>query len=346
MALDVSVVIPINSRFDVFAHCLEALAEQTYPADRYEVLAVANGVEGAALDELRALIGAFEPRYGGRLRLVEVDRASIALARNAGIGAARGAVILQINEDAVLSPTALAQHWAGHEEFGFDPHCVLLGGREFTAALRRRLFNYLYEAAGLYTPLHWRRPRFAGNYQWFVTCNLSCTAEAYDRFGCYDPAYVWGSDTALGCRWQQAGVMRLFVDTSIRAYHLHELSFAGHRGNCLKRAPFQFRQATGRLPHEVTEDERTRLRSVIEASRAEIAAFEADLQRLEAEFAGPEAFAGASVMGIPTRTLREFDYVTASLLQNYRFYLYCSEVLRLSEPAEGASAREQQRQVG
>ena len=285
--LDISVVVPIHSRFDVFGRCLEALAEQTYAPHRYEVLAVANGVGPGAMAELRGLIDSFQPRYGGRLRLIEVQQASIALARNAGIEAAEGALILQTNEDAILSPTALAQHWAAHEEFGFNPRCVLLGGREFPAHYRRHLFNYLYEAAALYSPLHHRIPRFTGAYQWFVTCNLTCTAEAYDRFGRYEPAYVWGSDTALGRRWQQADVVTVFVDTSIQSYHLHELTYAGHRSNCLKRARFQFHQATGHWPWEATQAERERMGRVVEASSAEVAAFEAELMRLEQEFAGP-----------------------------------------------------------
>jgi GT2 family glycosyltransferase len=328
---DISVVVPLNSRFDVFAHCLEGLANQTFAPERYEVLAVANGVGPDQMAELRRLIDAWQGRYGGRLRLVEVEQASIALARNAGIREAEGAVIMQINEDAVLSRTALEQHWAAHEGFGFNPRCVLLGGREFPDAYRRRLFNYLYEAAALYMPLHQPRPRFMGDYQWFVTCNLSCLAEAYERFGCYDPAYAWGSDTELGRRWEQAGFMDLYVDTSIRGYHLHELTFEGYRNNCIKRAPFQFRREAGHWPSEATPDEREEARLALGDDGLDVAAFEADLVRLEQEFPGPDAFAGTSVMGKPARTLREFNYLVTPLLKAYRKHLHYAELVRLME---------------
>ncbi len=327
----ISVVIPINSRFDVFARCLEGLANQTFAPERYEVLAVANGVEADGLAELRGLIDAWQPRYGGRLRLVEIGQASIALARNAGIRAAEGTVIMQINEDAVLSRTALAQHWAAHEEFGFNPRCVLLGGREFPAAYRRRLLNYLYEAAALYMPLHRRRPRFMGDYQWFVTCNLSCLAEAYERFGLYDPAFAWGSDTELGRRWEKACCMDLYVDTGIQGYHLHELSFEGYRANCIKRAAYQFRRETGRWPSEATAGERDEAREALGETDLDAAAFEADMRRLEDEFPGPDAFAGTSVMGRPARTLPEFDYLVTPLLKAYRRHLHYTELLRLME---------------
>ncbi len=327
----ISVVIPINSRFDIFARCLEGLANQTFAPERYEVLPVANGVDAEGMRELRALIDAWQPRYGGRLRLIEIEQASIALARNAGIAAAEGTVIMQINEDAVLSRSALEQHWAAHEEWGFNPRCVLLGGREFPDAYRRRLFNYLYEAAALYMPLHRRRPRFMGDYQWFVTCNLSCLAEAYERFGLYDPAFTWGSDTELGRRWEKAGCMDLYVDTSIQGYHLHDLTFEGYRGNCTKRAPCQFRRETGRWPSEATDEEREEAREALAEAELDAPAFEADMRRLEAEFAGPDDFAGTTVLGRPARTLSEFDYLVTPLLKAYRKHLHYTELLRLME---------------
>lgn len=326
---DISVVVPLNSRFDVFAFCLEGLWNQTFGAERYEVLAVANGVGPQQIGELRRLIDTWKARYGERLRLIEVEQASIALARNVGIREAEGAVIMQINEDAVLSRTALEQHWTAHEEFGFDPRCVLLGGRSFPAAYRRRFFNYLYEAASLYMPLHQPRPRFMGDYQWFVTCNLSCLAEAYERFGLYDPAFTWGSDTELGRRWEKANCMDLYVDTGIHSYHLHELTFEGHRGNCLKRAPFQFRRETGRWPCEATEEERQEAREGLEADELDVAAFEAELLRLEAEFPGPDAFAGMTVMGKQAPTLRDFNYLITPRMKAYRKHLHYAELLRL-----------------
>jgi tetratricopeptide (TPR) repeat protein len=326
---DISVVVPLNSRFDVFAYCLEALWNQTFGAERYEVLAVANGVGPQEMAELQRLIEAWQGRYGERLRLIEVEEASIALARNAGIRQAEGAVIMQINEDAVLSRTALEQHWAAHEEFGFNARCVLLGGRSFPAAYLRRFFNYLYEASWLYMPLHLSRPRFMGDYQWFVTCNLSCLAEAYERFGFYDPAFTWGSDTELGYRWQKAQCMNLYVDTSIQGYHLHELTFAGHRSNCLKRAPFQFHLRSGRWPCEATEKERQEARDALEAQELDVPAFEAELLRLETEWPGPDAFAGVTVMGKEAHTLRELNFLITPLLKSYRAHLFWAELLRL-----------------
>ena len=326
---DISVVVPLNSRFDVFAFCLEGLWNQTFGAERYEVLTVANGVGPQEIGELRRLIDTWKARYGERLRLIEVEQASIALARNAGIREAEGAVIMQINEDAVLSRTALERHWAAHEEFGFNPRSVLLGGRSFPAAYHRRFFNYLYEAAGLYMPLHQPHPRFLGDYQWFVTCNLSCPAEAYERFGFYDPTYAWGSDTELGWRRERAGCLDLHVDTGIHGYHLHDLTFEGHRSNCLKRAPFQFRLRTGRWPCEATEEERQEARDAVQADGLDLAAFEAELRRLEAEWPGPNAFAGMTVMGKQAATLREFHFLITPLIKVYRRRLHFAELLRL-----------------
>ena len=189
-------------------------------------------------------------------------------------------------------------------------------------------------------PLHQPRPRFLGDYQWFVTCNLSTLAQAHEQFGLYDPAFTWGSDTELGRRWEKARCMDLYVDTGIQSYHLHDLTFAGHRANCLKRAPFQFRRETGRWPCEATEEERQEAREALAADELDVAAFEAEMVRLEAEFPGPDAYEGTTVMGKRAPTLRDFNYLLTPLIKNYRKHLHYAELLRLMARAgEEVAAR-------
>ncbi|MHC4593223.1 MAG: glycosyltransferase, partial [Planctomycetota bacterium] len=224
VSTDLSAVVPVHDGFDVFDRCLDALHGQTLPAERCEVLAVANGVDGDARRELASIVERWQRHLGERLRLLEIEAASIALARNEGIRHARGRIVLQINADAILSRTALAEHYAEHERTGFDPRCVVIGGREFPPLYLTSLFNYLHESIPLYTALHQKRPRFLADSNWFVTCNLSCLKEAYERFGVYDPSFAWGSDQELGMRWEKHDV-RMYVNTNIVGYHLHWLSF-------------------------------------------------------------------------------------------------------------------------
>jgi hypothetical protein len=332
------VIVPAHGRFDVLEQCLEALCCQSFPAERYEILVVANGLDEPAAAHTDSVAARCRPHLGDRLQIIHVDQASIPLARNEGIRHARGQIVLQINLDAILSRTALAEHYAEHEAFGFDPRCVISGGRRFSESYRRRLFNYLYEAIPLYTALHQPRPRFLADARWFVTCNLSCMREAYEMFGTYDPSYVWGSDTEMGRRWEEKHGARIYVNTNIIGYHLHELSFDFWKSKCIEAVPYWFRRTMGMSPEEMPPDARQALREDLDASDLDAAGLESEMRRIEAAFTGPESFVGETVMGERVYTLSDFTWRIRALLKQYRTLLQQMELWRIVEHSRAGDA--------
>ncbi len=328
---DISVVVPAHSRFDVLDRCLDALHTQTFPPERYEVLVVANGVADDAKKELAAVLDRWRPSFDSRLRELEIEGASIPLARNAGVEHARGRIVLQINEDTALSRPALQQHFAAHERQGFDPRYAVVGGRHFMDSYKQSLFNYVYEAGPLYTPLHSPVPPFRGDCRWFVTCNVSSPREAYERFGAFDPAFKWGSDTELGARWQDAGCVNI-VDTNIISYHLHTLSFESYKRNRMERVPFRFRMSTGRWPWEATDEDVREARLDLNRFRLlglDLERADADVRRLEAAFEGPSKFTSETVMGIPVQRLDDFVALLSDLVVFHGAMLHYVELLEL-----------------
>ncbi|MHC5033491.1 MAG: glycosyltransferase [Planctomycetota bacterium] len=338
VSTDLSVVVPVHDGFDVFDRCLDALHGQTLPAERCEVLVVANGVDGDARRELISIVERWQRHFGERLRLVEVEQASIALARNEGIRYASGRIVLQINADAVLSRTALAEHYAEHERMGFDPRCVVIGGREFPPLYLTSLFNYLHESIPLYTALHQKRPRFLAASNWFVTCNLSCLKEAYERFGVYDPSFAWGSDQELGMRWEKRDV-RMYVNTNIVGYHLHWLSFDSWRGKCITGTPHWFRRHMGMTPEELPASGRQAVRDTLDECEFNMHDVEREIRRVEESFNGPESFSGESIMGVRVRTLAELNSCLRRLLKDYRTQLQYAEIWKRIESAAEAPAQ-------
>jgi len=335
---DISVIVPAHGRLDVLEQCLEALCCQTFPAERYEVVLVANGLDEPAAGQMSALTARCRSHFGDRLRVIQVGQASIPLARNEGIRNARGQIVLQINLDAILSRTALAEHYAEHEGFGFDPRYVICGGRRFPESYKRSLFNYLYEAIPLYTALHQPRPRFLADAAWFVTCNLSCMREAYDMFGTYDPSYVWGSDTEMGRRWEEKHGVHIYVNTNIVGYHLHKLSFDFWKSKCIEAVPYWFRRSTGMSPEEMPADARRALREKLDASDLDAASLESEMRRLEAAFSSPESFAGETVMGERVYTLNDFTWRIRALLKQYRIFLQHMELWRIVQRTRAGGA--------
>lgn len=88
----VSVVIPVFNDAERLEMCLRALEDQTYPADRYEVILVDNGSD-ASMEGLAA-------GFAGT-RVAYEDRPGSYAARNKGVSLARGEVVAFTDSDCV-----------------------------------------------------------------------------------------------------------------------------------------------------------------------------------------------------------------------------------------------------
>jgi GT2 family glycosyltransferase len=99
----VSVVVPTANRAPLLADCLETLVAQDYPADRYEVIVVHNGLPR---EVARPACGPrrTDPPAVHHLRIA--GRPDANAARNAGLRVARGDPLCLVDDD-VLIPT----HW-------------------------------------------------------------------------------------------------------------------------------------------------------------------------------------------------------------------------------------------
>lgn len=115
MSVPVSVVIPHYHDLKGLELCLQALAGQTYPTDRFEiVVADNNSPEGE--EAVRAAIG-------GRARLVTVTEKGAGPARNGGVAVSGGGILAFTDSDCVPEPEWLAEGLAALSDYDF------IGGR-------------------------------------------------------------------------------------------------------------------------------------------------------------------------------------------------------------------------
>jgi glycosyltransferase involved in cell wall biosynthesis len=113
----ISVVIPVWNSPDLLAKCLAAIAAQTYPRDRYEVLVVDNG----STDETDAVARSFS-----FVTLLTEPIASSYRARNRGLQSARGDYVAFTDADCIPSPQWLAAAArAAHQ----NPQAAILAGQ-------------------------------------------------------------------------------------------------------------------------------------------------------------------------------------------------------------------------
>jgi GT2 family glycosyltransferase len=204
-----SVIVPTFRRPAALARCLEALASQTIPRERFEVVVADDGSEVPPRD----VVAAFTDRLG--ITLVEAPHGGPAAARNAAVSRAHGRYLALTDDDCVPAPTwlaALERTLARHPD-------ALVGGRVENAlvenpmaAASQLLISYLYE---YFTRLH--SPQ-----RFFTTNNVACSTSAFAEVGGFDVDSL--ADTAedrdLCDRWTRSGRPLVF-DVDALVYHHH-----------------------------------------------------------------------------------------------------------------------------
>jgi hypothetical protein len=107
---DLSVVVSVHGSCDRVAACLGALAAQTLPADRFEVVVVVHGAGSSARDAVERVTRG--PLAGHEVELVDAVAASSAAARNVGVGLARAPWTTFVDGTDTPAPTHLETLYA------------------------------------------------------------------------------------------------------------------------------------------------------------------------------------------------------------------------------------------
>lgn len=115
----ISVIIPVYRDRKRLEFCLNHLADQSYPADRYEIIVVDNGSDN--FDSIKALV----QRHDNALIVQEPTPGSYA-ARNKGIAVARGEILAFTDADCLPSHTWLE---AGSRYLVDNSRCGAVGGQ-------------------------------------------------------------------------------------------------------------------------------------------------------------------------------------------------------------------------
>lgn len=174
----VSVVIPVFNDPRLEA-CLEALARQALPRDRFEVIVVDNGSEAPQ----RELVERYD-----FARFAEEPKPGSFAARNTALPLTRGEVLAFTDADCVPDPEWLSAGLAALEAAGGN---ALIGGRvdvfpEVAGAPRT------LELLDIALAFDQRRTIERGGYA--VTANLIAPRSAFDTVGDFNEALLSGSD--------------------------------------------------------------------------------------------------------------------------------------------------------
>lgn len=208
----ISVVVPTYNRLDTLRHVIPSLLAQDLRRGEFEVLvADSNSTDGTR--EFLAAVSAEHPN----VRHLPGPYTGRAMARNAGIAAAQGRIVLFTDADIIASSDLLSRHLAHHESEG-PPKAVV--GMEvqvdsFEAYLTKKSHR------GLRAPLHGTKPKKL-SWLYFLTGNASAPKAELDRVGRFDEDFTgYGhEDLELGYRLQHGGVPIVYEPGAVN-YHWH-----------------------------------------------------------------------------------------------------------------------------
>jgi GT2 family glycosyltransferase len=210
---EISVVVPTYNRLETLAPVLPTLLAQDLAPSEFEVLVCdSNSTDGTAeflakMHEEHPNVRHLPGAYSGR-----------AAARNAGIDAAQGEVVLFNDSDIFASPDLLSQHLRHHRArrkiavVGLEVQV-----KDYADYLHKR--DHPSERGSLHKPTRKKLP-----WLYFLTGNASVRREDLMRVGRFDESFTgYGhEDLELGYRLERAGVTILYEPNAIN-YHCQDV---------------------------------------------------------------------------------------------------------------------------
>jgi glycosyltransferase involved in cell wall biosynthesis len=205
-----SVVIPTYNRRNRLARVLSALEGQSLPAAAFEVVVVDDGSSDGTSDWLA------QQRPAYQLRCLRLDNGGPALARNAGIRAAQGDIVLFIDDDVEPSQNLLAEHLKAHDA---EQNIVVIGPlgslphyQDPWVAWEQAKVEAQYAAM--------LRGDWAPTFRQFWTGNASVPRQALLDAGLFNPAYLRAEDVELGLRLLKLGMTFRFEPEAKTLHHV------------------------------------------------------------------------------------------------------------------------------
>jgi len=196
----VSVIIPVYNDLDRLLTCLENLAVQTYPKDRYEVVVVDNGSQPSP----RAVTDKFD----FCILTQEATPGSYA-ARNKGIGVAKGEVFAFTDADCTPQPGWIEKGVEILQRAGTNS---LVGGRikVFFADPSRPTLAERFEDIFAF-----HQERYITDLNYAATANLFAWRGAFDDVGAFDAGLKSGGDREWCVRAHGVGYQLIYGQDAV-----------------------------------------------------------------------------------------------------------------------------------
>lgn len=200
-----SVIIPTYNRCEILKRCLVALFNQTCPPENYEIIIVDDG----STDGTGEMVESVRADAPCVVRYCFKKHAGIAAARNVGVRAARGGLIIFIDNDIMTGPDFVESHVREHTWDLASDNLIVHGPVIYTIDFEN--------------PTNERQKLTEISAAFFAGGNVSIARERLVEAGLFDEdftEYGW-EDLELGKRLKKLG-MRVVRSRDPKGYHFKE----------------------------------------------------------------------------------------------------------------------------
>jgi glycosyltransferase involved in cell wall biosynthesis len=223
--IDASVVIPTHNRAPLLDRVLESFARQTADRSVFEVVVVDDG----STDETEAVWRAYADRLD--TRYVRTEQGGSGAAKNTGIAAARGRLIVLADDDDLAAPELVAEHVRVHEAHPGTEVGVLGYGTWDPALPVTELMHFVTEVGQFLSSYRTLREGDVLDFEHFWSGRVSVKRELLLESGGFDSELAALEDVELGYRLSERGLRIVFTRRAVN-YMLRSFDFDAFCRRC------------------------------------------------------------------------------------------------------------------
>jgi GT2 family glycosyltransferase/glycosyltransferase involved in cell wall biosynthesis len=233
--LSISVVIPTFNRAAMLAATLESFAAQTLPADQYEVVVVDDGSEDATSQVCRDFASRIQLKY------LHIENSGTSVAKNTGILASRGRILLFFDDDDVADSCLLEEHVKAHQQHP-EENVAVLGYTTWAPTLPvTPLRRYVTETGRFLFAYGDLKDGQILDFTYFWAGRCSCKRSLLAKHGVFNRQFRAAGieDIELGYRLSKFGFRVVFHRAAV-SYMTRALTFEGFCDRCERQGEALF----------------------------------------------------------------------------------------------------------
>jgi glycosyltransferase involved in cell wall biosynthesis len=199
----VSIIIPVFNDAERLKKCLQALENQTYSKDSYEIIVVDNNSE----EDIESIVKQFN-----QARIAHESYRGSYAARNKGISSAKGKILGFTDSDCIPAPNWIEK---GVEHLLKTPNCGLVAGKI-------ELFFQNPDnptAVELYDSMYFLRQKYyVETLNFGATANLFTFKDVFENVGLFNSQLKSGGDQEWGRRVFASGYAQVYSEDTCIAH--------------------------------------------------------------------------------------------------------------------------------